>query len=58
MALDINKLFKPYRPKRYPTIEGGVPNFTTDELEKLATAMDGIRKILLDHEERLVGGGL
>lgn len=49
----LKRLLKGYKPKGYPTIEGGVPNYTKDELQSISTLFEVIKNTLLDHEARI-----
>lgn len=53
---DTDKL-RPYQPRPYPNIEGGVPRYTSQEFVQISASISAIREVLKSLEARIVALG-
>jgi hypothetical protein len=51
-------VLKNYKPRAYPTIEAGLPQFTKEELQRISTAVNLLVDVLKQIDARCVAGGI
>jgi hypothetical protein len=50
-------ILKGYKPKSFPTIDGGQPTYIADELQKISVSLSLIGRVLAALEARIVALG-